>query len=390
MDWLREELDGIEQAGLLRRLKVLETHQGPRVKIAGLSLINLSSNDYLGLCNDKRLKAAAISAVNKYGVGCGASRLVCGTSVLHEKLEKKLADFKKAQSALVFNSGYCANLSAISALFGKDDIVFSDRLNHASLIDAIILSRAQLKRYPHNDTQCLEKFLKGASSFRRRLIVTDTVFSMDGDIAPIPEILSIARKYNALVFLDEAHATGVLGKNGRGALEHFGIGGHSGIIQMGTLSKALGSFGAYICGPKEMTDYFINKARAFIYTTALPVSLCAAAICALDIIKNEPRLRLKLEENIKLFRDGLASLGFKMPDLGTPIIPLIIGENNKTLEFSRRLFAEGVLAQAIRPPTVPIGQARIRFGISAAHSKKDLEFALEKIAKVSKQLGVLF
>lgn len=388
MDYLKRELEELEKQGLFRTLRLVNGPQEAKIVIGGKSLINLSSNNYLGLSNNKRLKNAAIDAIRKFGVGSGASRLISGNMLLHKKLEEKLAQFKKTDAALVFNSGYSANLGVITSLAGKGDIIFSDKLNHASIIDAIILSRAEFRRYPHKDIKNLELLLKKYNIFRRRLIVTDTVFSMDGDLAPLPELAYLAKKYNCLLYIDEAHATGILGKTGKGALEYFGIEDDA-IIQMGTLSKAIGVFGAYVCGTKILIDYLINKARPFIYTTALPVSVCAGAITALDIIENDGLLRHRLCENIKFFRQALRSFGFQISDDPTPVIPLLIKDAVKTMEFSRRLFSKGVFVQGIRPPTVPAGTSRLRITIMATHKKKDLEFALDKIAKIGRQLRII-
>lgn len=388
MDYLKRELEELEKQGLFRTLRLVNGPQDAKIVIGAKSLINLSSNNYLGLSNNKRLKNAAIDAIRKFGVGSGASRLISGNMLLHKKLEDRLAQFKKTDAALVFNSGYSANLGVITSLAGKDDIIFSDKLNHASIIDAIILSRAEFRRYPHKDIKNLELLLKKYNIFRRRLIVTDTVFSMDGDLAPLPELAYLAKKYNCLLYIDEAHATGILGKGGKGALEYFGIEDEA-IIQMGTLSKAVGAFGAYVCGTKMLIDYLINKARPFIYTTALPVSVCAGAIAALGIIENDGLLRHRLCENIKFFRQALRSFGFKISDDPTPVIPLLIGDAVKTIEFSRRLFSKGVFVQGIRPPTVPAGTSRLRITLMATHKKKDLEYALDKIAEIGRQLCVV-
>ncbi|MEK6715171.1 MAG: 8-amino-7-oxononanoate synthase [Candidatus Omnitrophota bacterium] len=385
---ISEELAGLKAQNLLRSLKIVDGPQESHISLGGRRLVNLSSNNYLGLSNDKRLKNAAISAIKKYGLGAGASRLICGNMLLHKKLEDRIAAFKKTEAALLFNSGYCANLAVLSSLCGRDDVVFSDKLNHASIIDAIILSRAEFRRYPHKDIKNLESLLKNSNGFRRRLIVTDSVFSMDGDLAPLPELTYLAKKYNCLLYIDEAHATGILGKTGKGALEYFGIEDEA-IIQMGTLSKAVGAFGAYVCGAKILIDYLINKARPFIYTTALPVSVCAGAIAALDIIESDGLLRSGLSENIKFFRQALRSLGFKNSLDPTPVIPLLIGDAVKTMEFSRRLFSKGVFVQGIRPPTVPAGTSRLRITLMATHKKKDLEFALDKIAEIGRQLGII-
>ncbi|MEK7851934.1 MAG: 8-amino-7-oxononanoate synthase, partial [Deltaproteobacteria bacterium] len=317
----------------------------------GKEVILLCSNNYLGLADHPRLKEAAIAAVEKYGVGSGASRLVSGTMELHHELEERIARFKGTEAALLLNSGYTANTSVIPALVGKGDIVFSDKLNHASIIDGCILSRAEFKRYPNKDVEGLERLLKvasdqwsvvGSSSSRftvhgsRALIVTDSVFSMDGDIAPLPEILSLAKKYGAMVMVDDAHATGILGKAGKGSLEHFGL-DEENVIQMGTLGKALGTFGAYIAGSRELIDFLINKARGFIFSTSLPPSVLASAIAAIDLIDKEPGLMQALWEKTWYLKNGLDSLGFDTMGSETPIIPIFVGDAGKTMEFSRKL-----------------------------------------------------
>ncbi|MDP1853139.1 MAG: 8-amino-7-oxononanoate synthase [Candidatus Omnitrophota bacterium] len=389
MHYLKKELEELEGEGLFRDLRLLDGPQEAKVIIGKKQLINLCSNNYLGLSNNEQLKKAAIGAVKEYGVGSGASRLICGNMLLHKKLEERIARFKKTESALVFNSGYSANLGVITSLVGKGDAVFSDRLNHASIVDAALLSGAEFKRYPHRDMEKLETLLKCSSNFRRRLIVSDSVFSMDGDLAPLLQLVSLAKKYDSLLYIDEAHATGVLGKKGRGALEYFGVEENDFIIQMGTLSKAIGSFGAYVCGVKTLIDYLINRARAFIYTTALPVCVCASSIAALDIIEGDCLLRDKLREKIKFFRDNLRSFGFSVSNDPTPIIPLLIGDAGRAMEFSRRLFEEGVFVQGIRPPTVPKGSSRLRITIMATHEEKDLCYASGRIANVAKGMGLI-
>jgi glycine C-acetyltransferase len=309
---------------------------------------------------------------------------------LHLELEEKLAKFKKTEACLVFNSGYTANIGIISALVNKGDIVFCDRLNHASIIDGIILSRAEFRRYPHKDTSALEELLKKSLNFKKRLIVTDSVFSMDGDITPLKELIALAKKYDCILMIDEAHATGVLGENGRGALEHLGLeDDKDGIIQMATLSKAFGGFGAYVCGSKDLIDYLLNFSRAFIYTTSLPPSVIAAGLRALEIIQNEPKLRQVLNNNAEFFRNKLRSLGFNTGESQTPIVPLITKDSKLAMEFSKRLFEESVFVQGIRPPTVPEGSARLRITIMATHAVKDLQFALGKIEKVARDLCLI-
>lgn len=386
----KQELLELEKKGLRRSLRLLESESAPWFIMDGKKVLNLCSNNYLGLANDIRLKDAAIEAINKYGVGSGASRLVCGNMKLHRELEQRLAEFKKSESCLVFNSGYTANIGIISALVKRGDTVFCDRLNHASIVDGIILSRAEFRRYPHKDITALEYLLNRSRGTKRRLIVTDSVFSMDGDIAPLEKLIELAEKYNCILMIDEAHATGVLGENGTGALEHLGLEDkENNIIQMGTLSKALGGFGAYVCGSRDLIDYLINHSRAFIYTTSLPPAIAAANIKSLEVIQAESSRRTKLWGNVKFFRDSLQSLGFDIQDSQTPIIPLITRDPKLTMDFSKRLFDEGVFVQGIRPPTVPEGRARLRMTLMATHSTEDLQFALDKIEKISRELKII-
>ena len=401
--FFKEELDKLKASGLYRTLRTIEGPQGPRVGMDGKEVILLCSNNYLGLADHPRLKEAAIAAVEKYGVGSGASRLVSGTMELHHELEERIARFKGTEAALLLNSGYTANTSVIPALVGKGDIVFSDKLNHASIIDGCILSRAEFKRYPNKDVEGLERLLKvasdqwsvvGSSSSRftvhgsRALIVTDSVFSMDGDIAPLPEILSLAKKYGAMVMVDDAHATGILGKAGKGSLEHFGL-DEENVIQMGTLGKALGTFGAYIAGSRELIDFLINKARGFIFSTSLPPSVLASAIAAIDLIDKEPGLMQALWEKTWYLKNGLDSLGFDTMGSETPIIPIFVGDAGKTMEFSRKLLDEGVFVSGIRPPTVPEGKSRLRATVMATHSYEDLDRAIEAFSKAGKELCLI-
>lgn len=340
------------------------------------------------MANDPRLKEAAIKAIKKYGVGSGASRLVCGNMLLHKKLEEKISEFKKSEASLVFNSGYTANLGIISAIMDREDIIFSDKLNHASIIDGIILSNANFKRYPHKDTTALKGLLEKNLNSRKKLIVTDTVFSMDGDIAPLNEITRIAEEFDALIMVDEAHATGVFGKTGAGLLEDFNLRDKIN-IQMGTLSKAVGSFGAFISGKKDLIDYLINFSRAFIYTTSLPPAICAASIKAIEIIQQEPHLRKRLWENVRFFKENLNAIGFNTLESQSPIIPILTKDANLTMEFSKKLFEQGIFIQGIRLPTVPQNESRLRITLTAKHSQKDLEIALEKLERIGKQLCLI-
>ncbi|MBI2414073.1 MAG: 8-amino-7-oxononanoate synthase [Deltaproteobacteria bacterium] len=373
---LLEELSKIEAAGLKRALKTVEGPQGPRVVVNGREVLLLCSNDYLGLANDPRLKDAAKKAIDEYGVGAGASRLVSGNMSLHEALEDRIRRFKGTQAALVFNSGYTANLGLITALSDRQTEIFSDRLDHASIIDACALSLAKVKRYRNRDVGSLERLLK-KSTARRKLIVTDGVFSMDGTIAPVREIAGLLDKYSATLIIDDAHGTGVLGEHGKGTLEELGV-SHPSIIQMGTLGKALGSFGAFVAGPKALIELLISKSRPFIFTTALPPAICAASIKALDIVEDEAERRARLKSNYVYLRAGLNAAGFETPG-STQIIPVIVGEAEKAIKASERLLEAGVFIQSIRPPTVPDGSSRLRITAMAAHTKEDLDLAIGAI-----------
>lgn len=390
-DFIGKELSAFEESGLYRRLSLVQGAQESRVRINGRDVILLCSNNYLGLANHPKVKEAAISAIEKYGFGSGASRLVSGNMEPHRELEERLARFKNTEAALVFNSGYHANIGIISALVGRGGIIFSDKLNHASIVDACILSRAEVKRYPHCDLNALEHFLKTTSRIThhapRKLIITDGVFSMDGDIAPLQDISALAYKYDCMLMVDDAHATGVLGANGKGTLEHFGIDNPNpvlrhngtGIIQMGTLGKGLGCFGAYAAGSKKLIDYLINKARSFIYTTSLPPSVCAASIAAIDIVENEPQLRQDLWDRVKFFREGIKKASLNTMQSETQIIPVLIGEADKAVHISKNLLDKGIFVQAIRPPTVPEGTSRLRITLMANHSLDDLKYSIDSI-----------
>lgn len=375
-----EELSKLTAQGLRRGLKLVEGPQGPRVRIDGREVILLCSNDYLGLASHPLVKEAAIRAVEIFGAGAGASRLVSGNMEPHAELEDRIRRFKGTEAALLFNSGYNANMGCITALADRSTEIFSDRLNHASIVDACVLSHARVKRYPNRDTDSLESMLK-LSKARKKLIVTDSVFSMDGTIAPLKDIAGLLERYNAMLLVDDAHATGVLGKRGTGSLEHLGI-DHPSIIQMGTLGKALGSFGAFIAGPDELIELLISRARPFIYTTALPPAVCASATKAIDIIEENPAIREKLLENTLFFKKGLEAECLDIMGSSTQIIPVKVGDAGKTMDLSRKLLERGVFIQGIRPPTVPEGTSRLRITLTAAHTKEDLEYALASIKEV--------
>jgi 8-amino-7-oxononanoate synthase len=344
----------------------------------------MCSNDYLGLAGHPALREAACAAMERYGFGSGASRLVSGTSSQHQALEHRIAQFKGTEAALLFNSGYAANTGIIPAVAGAGDVILSDSLNHASIIDGCRLSKAELQVYRHGDVGHVESLLKKSVHARRKLIVTDGVFSMDGDIAPLPELASLAGKYSAILMVDDAHATGVLGKTGRGTTEHFNLTGRV-HIQMGTFGKALGSFGAYVTGSRDLIDCLINRSRSFIFSTALPPAVCAASIAALDIIEHEPLLRENLWKNLERFVNGLISLNISTGTSETPIVPVMIGDSAKALKAGEKLLEYGIYATAIRPPTVPEGAARIRTTIMATHTDKDIDYALDIFSRLKRE-----
>ena len=372
-----QELKDIKKNNLFRYLREIILLDPIHAIIEGKEVTLFCSNNYLGLTHHKEVIKAAKEALERYGVGAGAARLISGHNPLYTELETALAKFKQTEKTLVFPTGYTTNIGTISALVGRRDAIFCDRLAHASIIDGCLLSGARFFRFKHNDLAHLEKLIKEANTFRRRLIITEGVFSMDGDIAPLPEIYEIAKKYDAILLVDDAHGTGVLGE-GRGSLFHFNIKGE-GIIQMATLSKAIGALGGFVAGNKDLIDYLINKARSFIFTTALPPSVIAAAKKAIEIIEKEPEHLKRLKENIYFLRKGLNDLGFKLPSYPTPIIPLILGNEEDALDLSKKLFDAGFFIPAIRPPTVPKGSSRLRITISSVHKKEDIESLLDAI-----------
>ncbi len=375
---LQRDLQGLENLGTYRSLKTVSSPQGREITLEGKRVLNFSSNDYLGLADDARIKKAALEAIEKYGLGAGASRLICGNMSPHEGLEADLARFKNTESALVYSSGYIANTGIISALMDRHSVVISDRLNHASIIDGVILSRAQLVRYPHADIGALQEILKNYSATKRKLIVTDTVFSMDGDRAPLKDIVDLAGRYEAMIMVDEAHAFGVLGVHGSGLVEELGLEGKVD-VQMGTLSKAAGCFGAYVCGTRILREYLINKSRSFIYTTAMPPALAQAARIALQIIRQESQRRRKLQENSDYLRAKLQAMGFDWMNSSTPIIPILVKDSRQAVAMSKRLLERDIFVQAIRPPTVPMGTARLRLTVTATHTQDDLDRLLNAL-----------
>lgn len=384
----QDRLDDLKRRGLYRSLRVISGRQQPLVTLEGKEVVLLSSNNYLDLANHPEVKRAALEALEAYGCGAGASRLISGTMELHAELEGKLAEFKGTDAALVFGSGYHANTGVIPALMGAGDTVLSDELNHASIIDGCRLSQADTRVFRHRDMGHLEELLGSAPATGQRLIVTDSVFSMDGDVAPLREIVALARKHRAWVMVDEAHATGVFGPNGAGVVEETGLRGNI-EIQMGTLGKALGSFGAYVAGSRVLIEWLINRARSFIYSTALPPPVLGAALAALRIVKNEPERRRRLWNNATLLRQGLSRLGYRLGETQSPILPVLIGDEETTMALCTALLKRGVFAHGIRPPTVPEGTARLRVTPTAAHTEEELDRALQAFAEAGREVGVL-
>lgn len=386
--FLENTLSDLTERGLRRAVRTIEGSQSREIVIDGRKVLNFCSNNYLGLADDPRLGEAARESISKEGFGSGASRLVCGNLTSHTRLEERMAEFKGTEHCLLFSTGYMANVGIISSLYGRGDVIFSDKLNHASIIDGILLSGAEYKRYAHADVESLEAMLKAASATAKKVIITDSVFSMDGDIAPLPEIVALAKQYGCSVMVDEAHSFGVLGKNGKGAVEHFGLEGKID-IQMGTFSKAAGSFGAYCCGSQQLIDYLINKARSFIYTTGLPPSVAAASLKGVEIIAQEPQRREKLWENTTFLQQALKELGFDTLNTKTPIIPVLVKDPELSVRFSEKLFAAGVFVSAIRSPTVPANMARLRVTVMATHTLEDLKMFLSSVEKIGKELCLI-
>ena len=386
---LKQELNALEEAGLYRRMVSLASETGPRVTIEGRQVLLLASNDYLGLAAHPRMKARAQEAAARWGTGAGASRLVSGNNELLDELESALARFKQTEAALVFNTGYMANAGLLQALAGPEDVIFSDELNHASIIDGCRLSRARVVVYPHRGTRTLAALLEKYGRHRRRFIITDGVFSMDGDLAPLPKLATLAAGHDATLIVDDAHGTGCLGPTGRGSLEYFCLDGSPDIIVMATLGKALGSFGAFVAGSRDLRQYLINRARSFIFTTALPPSVAASSLEALQILADEPALRQRLSENADFLRAGLRAWGFNTLDSSTQIIPVLIGAPDRAVAMARRLFEKGIFIQAIRPPAVPQGMSRLRITVMATHTPQDLEWALDVLGKTGKELGII-
>ncbi len=392
-NWLRQSIDELKAQNLYKQPPILESPQGGRVKMGGRWLINLASNNYLGLANDPRLKQAAIEAVEQWGAGAGAVRWLGGTNALYEQLEQKLAEFKKTEAVLVFQSGFNANSGTIPSCFVEGDVIISDELNHASIIDGVRLSSARYKKsegfvYEHANMNHLEDILKRTQDFKKRLIVTDGVFSMDGDIAPLPEIVQLAEKYDAVVMVDDAHASGVLGEHGSGTTSHFGLYGRVD-IQLGTLSKAIGVVGGYIAGSQRLKEWLVNRGRPYLFSTALPPAAIGAILKAVEILQTDPEPMRKLWDNTRYWKENLKQLGFDTMGSETPITPVYCGDEAIAQKMEARLKEEGVFTIAIVYPTVARGKARVRTMPNATHTREDLDEALSAFERVGKELGVI-
>ncbi|GIK09812.1 MAG: 2-amino-3-ketobutyrate CoA ligase [Anaerolineaceae bacterium] len=388
-DWIQQEIEALQAQGLYNRIRTIESPQGAWLKVDGKRVLNFCSNNYLGLANHPDIVAAAKKSLDALGIGPAAVRSIAGTMTLHVELEKRLAQFKGVEAAITFQSGFTANLATIPALVGKEDVIFSDRLNHASIIDGCRLSGAKIIAYEHNDVKSLEEQIQAnLNQYRRALIVTDGVFSMDGDIAPLPDICEVAKKHDILLMVDDAHGEGVLGNGGRGIVDHFGLHGKVD-VEIGTMSKAFGVVGGMVAGNKVIVEWLRQRGRPFLFSSAVTVPDAAACLAAIDLLEDSTQLVDKLWDNAKYFKAEMKNLGFDTGVSETPITPIMLGEAKLAQEFSRGLFEEGVFAMALGYPTVPQGKARIRVMISAAHSQDDLDKGLEAFAKVGKRLGVI-
>jgi glycine C-acetyltransferase len=388
LQYLDEALEQLRRDGLYRNLRQLEGEQLPRARFDGHEVINLSSNNYLGLTTHPKLREAALRAVRELGVGSGSVRTIAGTMTLHMELERRIAAFKKTEAAVVFQSGFAANAGTVAALLGKGDLILSDELNHASIIDGARLSRAEIRVFPHRDTEALERLLEETKAVKRRLVITDGVFSMDGDVAPLPRIAALARAHGAIMMIDDAHSSGVLGRAGRGTVDHYDIHGQVD-VQVGTLSKAIGVLGGYVCGSRSLIEFLYHRARPFLFSTSHPPAVAAACLTAFDVLEEEPERIERLWANTKRFKAGLSKLRFDTGSSETPITPIMVGEADLAMRFSDRLFERGVFAQGIGFPTVAKGKARLRTIVTATHSDQDLDRALSILGDVGRELGVI-
>ncbi len=387
--YLSDELQSLREQKLYQKLRILETEQLPVSRFDGQEVINLSSNNYLGLTTHAKLKQRALEAIEKFGVGSGAVRTIAGTMTLHMALEEKIAKFKRVEASVVFQSGFTANAGTVQAILGREDVIISDELNHASIIDGCRLSRAEIKVFPHKDIEGCEKILKELAGRKcRKLLITDGVFSMEGDIAPLPQLVALAEKYGCIMMIDDAHASGVLGRNGRGTVDHYNLHGRVD-IQVGTLSKAIGALGGYVCSTRDTIEFLYHRARPFLFSTSHPPSVAATCLAAFELLEEEPQLIERLWTNTKFFKEGLKKLGLNTGASETPITPVIVGDAALAHEYSRELFKAGVFAQGIGYPTVPVGKARIRTIVTATHTHEQLSRALHELEHVGQELRII-
>jgi glycine C-acetyltransferase len=386
--YLGQEIDSLRQQNLFRRLRILEEAQKAHTTFDHRSVVNLSSNNYLGLTTHPKLRARALEAIERFGVGSGSVRTIAGTMAIHMELEQRLAEFKKVEAVVVFQSGFTANAGTVSAILTKDDVVISDELNHASIIDGCRLSRAAIKVFPHKDVDAARKIARALPAGQRKLLITDGVFSMDGDLGPLPELCDVAEETGCIMMVDDAHASGVFGASGRGTIDHFGVHGRVD-IQVGTLSKAIGALGGYVAGNRNLIDFLYHRARPFLFSTSHPPAVAAACLAALEVLVEEPQIMEQLWENTRFFKAGLEKLGFDTGISQSPITPVITGDGAKAMTLSDRLFEEGVFAQGIAFPTVARDRARVRTIVTATHTREDLQYALDAFGKVGRELGLI-
>jgi glycine C-acetyltransferase len=385
--YLSDELESLKEQGLYRRLRVLDGAQAARTSVDQRSVVNLSSNNYLGLTTHPKLRERAERALHEFGVGSGSVRTIAGTMAIHMELERALATFKRTEAAVVFQSGFTANAGTVSSILTREDVIVSDELNHASIIDGARLSRATIKVFPHKDVDAARRILRDLPREPRKLLITDGVFSMDGDVGALPDLCDVADEFGCIMMVDDAHASGVFGRNGRGTVDHFDLHGRVD-VQVGTLSKAIGSLGGYVAGSRPLIEFLYHRARPFLFSTSHPPDVAAACLAALEVLETEPQLIERLWENARFFKTGLQALGFDTGTSESPITPVIVGEAAQAMQLSDRLFREGVFAQGIGFPTVPRGKARVRTIVSATHTGEELQFALDCFRKVGQELGI--
>ena len=388
LQYLAAELQGLRDQGLYRRLRILDDEQKAATSVDHRAVVNLSSNNYLGLTTHPVLRERALDAIRRFGVGSGSVRTIAGTMALHMKLASRLAAFKGTEAAVVFQSGFTANAGTVSSILGRDDVIVSDELNHASIIDGARLSRAAIKVFPHRDADAARAIVAALPATQRKLVITDGVFSMDGDLGALPALCDVADEFGCIMMVDDAHASGVFGRNGRGTVDHFGLHGRVD-VQVGTLSKAMGVLGGYVAGARALVEFLHHRASPFLFSTSHPPAVAAACIGAIDVLEREPGLIDRLWDNTRFFKSGLAALGFDTGRSESPITPVIVGDGARAMALSDRLFEKGVFAQGIGFPTVPQGKARVRTIVTATHTRDELQFALDAFKSAGAELGVV-